>query len=429
MPMHKVKVIVPITGADEDAIMKEAAAIAETDADAVEWRFDLAKKLYDFKSWNTAGDAELYGTAETIQDILRQLSERLRGKEILFTIRTGCQGGAFPDIQEVYEKLLCEAAKSGCIDLIDIEDTTADFRMSKIMEISGKYKVKTIVSYHDFEKTPDFEDILSKFESIRKTGADIIKTAYMPVTASDVARVLSATAYYKEHEGRNSSMITMSMGDLGKISRVSGAVFGSDYTFAAVGETSAPGQLPIKTARYIMDALRGHEEQNLYLIGFMASGKSTVAAKLKELTGKPVFEMDQCIVDKMGMSIADIFDKFGEERFREIETETLKGVGDMKGAIISTGGGAPMRPENRDIMARKGKVVYLSVKPETVVKRLSVNQTERPLLAGHVDIDYVKELLGKRDPVYREAADEVIETDAMSAEEIGRAIADMMTGA
>ncbi|OON84919.1 type I 3-dehydroquinate dehydratase [Oribacterium sp. C9] len=426
MPMHKVKVIVPITGEDEETILKEAAAIEMTDADAVEWRFDLAKALYSFDADSEAGDAEVYSAAETMQGILKMLSQRLEGKELLFTIRTKCQGGVFPNLPMVYEILLCEAIKSRSLDLIDIEDTTDPDSMERIMDLAKQYDVKTIVSYHDFDQTPDFDEILDKFDSIKSTGADIIKTAYMPGSASDVARVLSATAYYKEHDGRECRLITMSMGDLGKISRVSGAIFGSEYTFAAVGDTSAPGQMPIKTARYIMDALRGSVEPNVYLVGFMASGKSTVAARLKELTGKPVFEMDQCIVDKMGMSISDIFDKFGEQRFREIETETLMGIGAENGAIVSTGGGAPMRQENRDIMARKGKVIYLSVRPETVVSRLSVNQTERPLLKGHVDIDYVRELLGKRDPVYREAADVVIETDLMSVDEISRAIIDIV---
>ena len=426
MLMHKVKVIVPITGADEDTIMKEASVISGTDADAVEWRFDLAKDLYCFGEHKEVADAEIYSTAETMQSVLNQLSSILKGKELLFTIRTECQGGEFPNIPDAYEKLLCEAVKSGCLSLIDIEDITPSCSMKKIIELAGKYGVKTIVSYHDFDKTPGYDDIIAKFESLRKTGADILKTAYMPVTPSDVARVMCATANYKENEGRNCSLITISMGDLGKISRVSGAVFGSDYTFAAAGETSAPGQMPIETVRLMMDALKGSEETNLFLIGFMTSGKSTVAARLSELTGKPVFEMDQCIVDKAGMSIPDIFDKFGEERFREIETETLMGVGSMHGGIVSTGGGVPMRARNRDIMAGKGKVVYLSVRPETVIKRLSVNQTDRPLLKGHMDIDYVKDLLEKRDPIYRETADVIIETDSMSVDEICRDIMNLM---
>ena len=426
MPMHKVKVIVPITGADEEAILKEVAAIQGTDADAVEWRFDLARTLYSFDSEDNVRDAEVYSAAETLQDVLKLLSERLEGRELLFTIRTRCQGGRFPNHDEAYEKLVSEAIKSGCISMVDIEDTTESSSMRRIMELAGKFRVRSIVSYHDFDRTPEYDEILAKFDSIKNTGADIIKTAFMPRTGSDVARLMSATAYYKEHAGRKSSMITMSMGDLGKISRVGGAIFGSDYTFASVSETSAPGQMPIGMVRQIMEALRGSEASNVYLIGFMASGKSTVAARLEELTGKAVYEMDSCIEDRMGMCISDIFDKFGEDRFREIETETLINTGDENGAIVSTGGGAPMRPENREIMSRMGKVVYLSVRPETVVSRLSVNQTERPLLKGHVDLDYVKELLGKRDPVYREAADVVIETDQMSVDEICRAIMDLM---
>ncbi|SFG25834.1 type I 3-dehydroquinate dehydratase [Oribacterium sp. WCC10] len=425
MTKHKVKVIVPITGDTKDKILEEAQVIARTDADVVEWRYDLAKSLYQFNDAGSAGDAMIFSAVEKMQVILSMLLEKMPGKQLLFTIRTRCQGGEFPNIPMAYERLICEAIKTRCVSFVDIEDTTDEKSMKSIMKLATDYDVKTIASYHNFDMTPDFTEIMEKFSGLLATGADIIKTAYMPRSAADVATVLSATAYFKEQEHSGHEMITMAMGSLGKISRVSGAIFGSDYTFASVGETSAPGQMPIETVRNIMSMLGDASSENLYLIGFMASGKSTISAKLHELTGKPVFEMDRYIEEKMGMSITDIFDKFGEERFREIETETLREIRPDSGAIISTGGGAPMRAENREIMSSQGKVVYLSVKPETVIKRLSVNQTDRPVLAGHVNIEYVTELLKKRDPVYRETADVVLETDDMSIEEIYKAIMDL----
>ncbi len=495
--MHKVKVIVPITGKDEDTILKEAMVIAGTDADVVEWRFDLGKELYSFdgdihpgdpvvNSFGGdihPGDPVVNSVGETAQNILKHLKERMPGKALLFTIRTKRQGGEFPDKPEVYEKLTSMAIRSGCLDFVDIEDTTEHSSMDRIIALAREYGVRSIASYHNFDETPGIDEICSKFVALRDTGADILKTAYMPVTPVDVAAVLYATASFKQADDYSHEMITMSMGDLGRISRVSGAIFGSDYTFAAVGETSAPGQMPVRQVREIMDALGEPEivgqdcsiagecssrssgstqvggcsplsaggaqacdcssrstdgtkaeigdhhscsSQNLYLVGFMACGKSTVSAKLGELSGKPVFEMDQYIVDKMGISIADIFDRYGEDRFREIETETLREIRPGSGAIISTGGGAPMRDENRKVMHEQGKVVYLSVKPETVIKRLSVNQTDRPVLAGHVNLEYVTDLLGRRDPLYREAADVVLETDEMTVDEICREIVKLM---
>lgn len=422
--MHKVKVIVPITGKDEDSILEEAMAIAGTDADVVEWRFDLARLAGNSSQEVPAGDTSEQDVIEKIQTLLGNLKEKMSGKELLFTIRTKKQGGEFPDQPEMYEKFSSEAVKSGYIDYIDIEDTTERDVAERIMSLARKHNVRTIASFHDFDATPESDEIIRKFDKLRDMGADILKTAYMPVKPSDVATLLYATARFKEEDQGRHEMITMSMGALGRVSRVSGAVFGSDYTFASAGEVSAPGQMPITTVRDIMKALDAEESskvgmnKNLYLVGFMASGKSTVSAKLSECTGKPVFEMDQFIVDKMGMSIADIFEKFGEERFREIETGTLSEIRPDSGAIVSTGGGAPMRAENRKVMHEQGKVIYLSVRPETVIKRLSVNQTDRPVLTGHVDINYITDLLGKRDPVYREAADVVLETDDMTVDEI-----------
>lgn len=255
MPVQKVKVIVPITGTNEDAILKETSVIAKTDADVVEWRFDLAKEICRFDEKTPIGDATVYSAAETLQGILKLLKDRLPGEELLFTIRTQKQGGEFINDQEVYERLVCEAVKSRCLSFVDVEDSTEKCRMNEIFSIAGQYGVKTIVSFHDFDKTPEFDRIIEKFNEIMLTGGDIIKTAYMPKNPQDVAALMSATAYYKEKYASGHEMITMAMGDLGKISRVSGEIFGSDYTFASVGECSAPGQMPISTVRSIMSAL------------------------------------------------------------------------------------------------------------------------------------------------------------------------------
>ena len=255
MQVQKLKVIVPITGKNEDAILKEASVIAKTDADVVEWRFDLAKDICRFNETDSIGDAAVYSAAETLQEILKTLRGSLPGKELLFTIRTKRQGGEFINNQEVYEKLLCEAVKSRCLGFLDVEDSTERSRMEEIFSAAKQYGVRTIVSFHDFEKTPEFDSIIEKFNEIMLTGADIIKTAYMPCNPQDVAALMSATAYYKEKYASGHEMITMAMGDLGKISRVSGEIFGSDYTFASVGECSAPGQMPISTVRSIIAAL------------------------------------------------------------------------------------------------------------------------------------------------------------------------------
>ena len=255
MNERKVKIIVPITGADEETILKEAAAIAETEADCVEWRFDLAKELYSIDITSKPGESYVDEASANLLKVLKELAGTLEGKKLLFTIRTKRQGGEFPDNPEVYERLVSDAVKSGDIGLVDLEDTVAADSFSRILELAKKNGVITIASYHNFSYTPDVDEIINKFMILRSSGADILKTAFMPVNPKDVAAVLYATAKFKEEDKGQHEMITMSMGDLGRISRVSGAVFGSDYTFATVGETSAPGQMPIEKVLEMMEVL------------------------------------------------------------------------------------------------------------------------------------------------------------------------------
>ena len=255
MNERKVKIIVPITGADEETILKEAAAISVTKTDCVEWRFDLAKGLYAIDTSTEPVEASVDEASENLLKVLKELAGTLEGKKLLFTIRTKRQGGEFPDNPEVYERLVSDAVKSGDIGLVDLEDTVAADSFGRILGLAKKNGVRTIASYHNFAFTPEVDEIIDKFMILRSSGADILKTAFMPVTPKDVAAVLYATAKFKEEDKGQHEMITMSMGDLGRISRVSGAVFGSDYTFAMVGETSAPGQMQIDKVLEMMEML------------------------------------------------------------------------------------------------------------------------------------------------------------------------------
>ena len=149
----------------------------------------------------------------------------------------------------------------------------------------------------------------------------------------------------------------------------------------------------------------------------MACGKSTVASRLSEQFHVRKLEMDEVIEGRAGMSIPEIFEQYGEEKFRNLETDFLKDQ-IRDNIIVSCGGGTPLREENRKLMKEKGIVIYLSVKPETVVQRLDVHQTGRPLLKGHVNVSYIESMLEKRDPIYRSFADYVIETDQREIDDI-----------
>ena len=264
--MEKVKVCVPITGQNQTEIESQALAIAATDADVVEWRFDLATALYpSVQAANAhtrdAAEANIDVSSEDarqLQAMLARLRALLPGKELLFTIRTQRQGGSFPNDAAAYRQFCTLALASAPLDYLDLEDTTPAEDSRALTTLAHEKGVRVIASYHDFEKTPAVEEILEKLRSLRAMGADILKTAYMPTKTSDVAALLFATARFREEDAAKHALITMSMGEIGRISRLVGGAFGSMLTFATVGECSAPGQMPIEAVRAAMAQLSLH---------------------------------------------------------------------------------------------------------------------------------------------------------------------------
>ena len=164
-------------------------------------------------------------------------------------------------------------------------------------------------------------------------------------------------------------------------------------------------------------------EYNIFLIGFMGCGKSTVSATLQELYATEVIEMDEEIVKREGMSIPDIFRLKGESYFREVETNLLIEMQNRTNVVVSCGGGVPMRECNVIEMKKNGKVVLLTAKPETIYERVKDNH-DRPLLENNKSVSYIAELMEKRREKYEAAADIIIETDGKTAMEICKELAD-----
>lgn len=158
-------------------------------------------------------------------------------------------------------------------------------------------------------------------------------------------------------------------------------------------------------------------DYNIVLIGFMGAGKSTVSEYLKDQYGMEAAEMDQIIAKREGMSIPDIFSVYGEEYFRDLETNLLKELQSRKNTVISCGGGAALREENIVEMKKNGCVVFLTVTPETVYERVK-DSDERPVLNGRKNINDITELMEKRREKYEAAADVVVATDNRTIQDI-----------
>lgn len=158
-------------------------------------------------------------------------------------------------------------------------------------------------------------------------------------------------------------------------------------------------------------------DYNIFLVGFMGSGKSAVAAGLKEKLEMEQVEMDELIVKRQGMSITEIFAEYGEDYFRNLESNILIELQKKSQAIVSCGGGIVMRDENTDHMKKHGRVVLLTAKPETIYNRVK-DSKDRPILNDHMTVEFIEELMNKRKARYEAVADVTISTDGKSVVEI-----------
>ena len=161
--------------------------------------------------------------------------------------------------------------------------------------------------------------------------------------------------------------------------------------------------------------------KNLFLIGFMGAGKSSVSAGLGRMLGREVVEMDERIAAREGMSIPELFAQKGEPYFRACETALLKSFAQGAPRIVSCGGGVPLREENVAAMRESGTVVLLTASPEVILERVK-DSDERPLLQGHKDVPYIAALMEQRRPKYEAAADITMDTSRLNIEEVCRQV-------
>ena len=160
--------------------------------------------------------------------------------------------------------------------------------------------------------------------------------------------------------------------------------------------------------------------KNIVLTGFIGTGKTAVGRKLSRLLNMELIDVDTEIEKSQKMTINDIFKKFGEPGFRNIETDMIKKLSGKKNIIISTGGGAVLKQENLDILREKGIIVCLLATPETILRRTSHN-SNRPLLQVEDPSGKIKELLNFRKPFY-DKADIPIDTEAKTPIQIAEEI-------
>ena len=230
------KIWIPLTGVNESQILNEVDNLKTVDYDLAELRIDFFENVNDF--------SQVKKRLENIRKIYL--------KPLLFTFRTKKEGGIRDMSEESYFKLNYNAIESGLIDLVDVELYSTDERIKEIIQFAKENNVKVIMSNHDFFKTPPKEEIIRRLVKMQEYGADITKIAVMPNSEEDVLTLLSATLEMKKEKG-DRPCVTMSMGSLGVVTRLTGELFGSCMTFAAVKNSSAPGQINAKNTREILN--------------------------------------------------------------------------------------------------------------------------------------------------------------------------------
>jgi shikimate kinase len=142
----------------------------------------------------------------------------------------------------------------------------------------------------------------------------------------------------------------------------------------------------------------------------MGAGKSTVGKALANVLNRPFCDTDHMVEEAAGATVDTIFEMLGEEAFRNLETETIRELSDIKGAVIATGGGAIKNPANLTALKEGSFVVYLYAEPETLFDRITKATVGRPLAASMQSVEDLEVLLADRESQYRQAADLVVDT-------------------
>lgn len=233
------KICVPLVAANQQELQKELERMTEVPCDLAEWRVDFYEGIEQ---------------EEVRQEALRLIRRYLGYKPLLFTFRTAKEGGHRSISPEEYFKLNLAAAKSGLIDLVDVEIYRDEEMAEVLIKALHKQGVFVLGSNHDFEKTPEKAELIRRLCRMQELGTDLTKIAVMPQKKQDVLELLSAAAAMEETYA-DRPCITMSMGTEGVISRIAGSFSGSAITFGTAGAASAPGQIPAEKLKVVLQIL------------------------------------------------------------------------------------------------------------------------------------------------------------------------------
>lgn len=233
------KICVPLVARTMNELTEAAEKALTINTDLVEWRVDFLEHI----------DQINY-----VIEALKVLRSILSNTPILFTCRTHKEGGEQAISDDAYLTLNEQIIQTGLIDLVDIELYTRKSIRQRLIDCSKENGIKTIISNHDFNQTPTKDIMIERMKKVELLGGDIGKIAIMPKERTDVLKLLAVTEeLVRMHV--NIPIITMAMGGMGLVTRLTGEVFGSSVTFAAIDQASAPGQINMNELKPILDTI------------------------------------------------------------------------------------------------------------------------------------------------------------------------------
>lgn len=232
-------ICVPLTGTTQTELEEQLMKILLQSPDMLEWRADFFTELAD---------------QEAVMRVIHYI-KATTDLPLLFTIRSEKEGGEKITLSESEKVGLIQAvSERTAIDIIDYEVSNEPEFVRKLRDVSRKNGQQLILSYHNFEKTPENERLVALAKQMKTYGADVAKLAVMPSGRDDVYRLLEVT---QEIDGLlDIPVVTMSMGELGALSRVIGWAYGSRLTFGVGVASSAPGQIPVSDLRQAIQGVQ-----------------------------------------------------------------------------------------------------------------------------------------------------------------------------
>ena len=208
-------------------------------AELIEWRADFYSDVL---------------IVQKVEETIKALRHMIGDIPLIFTIRTDAEGGKIHISGADYSNLLTFVAGMGEADIIDVELFKDGADIAELVQNIHALDAFVIMSNHNFQETPEKEEIIRRLCLMQELGADLPKIAVMPNSPADVLILLCATEEMAMKHATK-PLVTMSMGGLGSISRLSGEIFGSSMTFGSAGKSSAQGQISINELKHCLQTI------------------------------------------------------------------------------------------------------------------------------------------------------------------------------